>query len=51
MQFQNIFFPILLMNCVQIRKKYTLVMMLQDETKLCDSTVVKCLTLTSQISI
>jgi hypothetical protein len=39
MKFQNIFYPILLMSCVQICKKYTLVTMLQDETKLCDSTV------------
>jgi hypothetical protein len=39
MQIQNIFYPILLMSCFQIRKKYTLVTMFQDETKLCDSTV------------
>jgi hypothetical protein len=39
MQLKNIFDPIALASYVQSCKMYTFVTMLQDETKLCDSTV------------
>jgi hypothetical protein len=41
MQFKNIFYLFFILSYVQNHKMYTLVTMLQDETKLCDSTVLK----------
>jgi hypothetical protein len=39
MHFKNNFYPILVASCVQNRKICSHVTMLQDETKLCNSTV------------
>jgi hypothetical protein len=40
MQLENIFYPIPFGGYVKSCKMYTFVTMLQDETKLCDSTVI-----------